>query len=112
MRRVALALLVLPFAALGGAAGTVTSCVGGETEGNVFAVAVPEVRNPVTGAVVVPAGKAYLLRSTFGLFWEDNGVSGLQRTAKTCYTQTYDDAGRITSSTSWLAYPPDSFLTP
>lgn len=109
VRRLLLALAVSGFFAASSALAettTRTSCYGGESDGAVLRLTLPGVPG------VTEETTMYLSRVDGMLWWEDNGVAGLQRTAKICYEQTYDENGVIVSARIYQEYDRDHLLAP
>lgn len=85
---------------------TKTTCYGGESDGAVLRLTLPAVLDLSAEATM------YLSRIDGTLWWEQNGLGGLQRTAKICYEQTYDENGVIVSSRIYEEYSADRMLAP
>ncbi|MHB8584328.1 MAG: hypothetical protein ACYDDF_00615 [Thermoplasmatota archaeon] len=98
---------LLPLAA----ASTSTTCMGGQTDPYAVKLSLPNLATYGI-ATPVPQPSYYLSTDDMSIWVESNGVSGLQRTAEVCYTDTYNSNGAITSATSTVVYAADTPLVP
>lgn len=107
--------LAAAFAALAAGAaaqaGSGTTCYGGETDSQVVWVDLPAVSALAISTSPDPP-RTYLAFRDGSLWLEANGQAGLQRTARLCYDQAWDDTGRIISSTEYVDYSADQLVVP